>query len=166
MAKTTTKPVDDLIEMTQDAHDELTKELQYRKDILREEIAKEISEARELGDLSENHAYSVAMEKKEQNENRITELEDMLKKAKVVTGSDAGNIVRVGKTVEIENLEKKEKRIVTLVGSEETQSAEPNEGKISVDSPIGKAIFNAKVGDEVEVHLPTKVVKYRIIKFI
>lgn len=165
MAKTTIKPEEDQIEMTQDAFDELSKELQYRKDILREEIAKEIAEARELGDLSENHAYSVAMEKKEQNENRITELEDMLKKAKVVT-SAAGNVVRVGKTVEIENLERKEKRIVTLVGSEETQSAEPNEGKISVDSPIGKAILNAKVGDEVEVHLPSKVVKYKIIKFI
>lgn len=165
MAKTTIKPEEDQIEMTQDAFDELSKELQYRKDILREEIAKEIAEARELGDLSENHAYSVAMEKKEQNENRITELEDMLKKANVVTSS-AGNVVRVGKTVEIENLERKEKRIVTLVGSEETQSAEPNEGKISVDSPIGKAILNAKVGDEVEVHLPSKVVKYKIIKFI
>ncbi|MBE0574215.1 hypothetical protein IH575_04920, partial [Candidatus Dojkabacteria bacterium] len=66
------------ITMTQASFDELSKELAYRKDVLRLEIAEEIAAARELGDLSENHAYTVAMDKKEMNENRINELESIL----------------------------------------------------------------------------------------
>lgn len=157
----------DIIIITKESYDELVNELDYRQNVLREQIADEISTARQLGDLSENHAYSVAMEKKELNENRIKDLEIMIKKSKIVSESDTkGNLVRMGRTVEIENQQNKRKRIVKLVGSEETQSAAPEEGKISVDSPIGMAITNSKVGDVVEVALPTGKVPFKIVRFV
>lgn len=154
---------DELV-ITQEAYDEFKVELKYRTEDLRDEIAKEIAEARELGDLSENYAYSIAMEKKEINENRILELEDMIKNAKVVKNSKNNKVVRVGTTLEIENLDNATRKTVTLVGSEESKSAEPGEGKISSDSPIGSAILNAREGDVVTVKLPTKDIKFKILK--
>jgi transcription elongation factor GreA len=94
---------DDVLEITKEAFEELQTELEQRKNKLREEIAAEIKEARELGDLSENHAYSTAMEKKELNENRIAELESMLKNAKVASGSKSSKVARVGRSIEILN---------------------------------------------------------------
>lgn len=168
--KKATKQNENQITMTQASFDELTKELNYRKEDLRTEIAEEIAAARDLGDLSENHAYTVAMEKKEMNENRINELESILALVFIVeenskTSSD--NFVNVGESVELENVESKQKRIITLVGSEESRAANPTEGKISTDSPIGKAVFNSKIGDLVEVNLPNgKVIQYKINKFV
>ena len=166
--KKTTKQSENQITMTQSSFDELKKELNYRIEELRPEIAEEISAARELGDLSENHAYTVAMEKKEMNENRINELESIIALVFIVdetTNSD--DIVNVGETIEIENIENSQKRNIVLVGSEESKSANPTEGKLSTDSPIGKAVLNAKIGDVVEVRLPSgKVNQYKINKFI
>ena len=153
------------LKMTQPAYDELVVELNNRKEVLRKEIADEISAARELGDLSENHAYTVAMEKKEMNENRILEIEDILAVVEIVNENTSNNIVEVGDSVKIQNLDGDEKRTVTLVGSEETKAANPLEGKISVDSPIGKAIYNAQIGETVEVVLPLKTIKYKIIGY-
>ncbi len=154
------------IKMTQSAYDELVKELDNRQNTLRKEIADEIAVARDLGDLSENHAYQVAMEKKDLNENRISEIEDILKLAKIVEVNKSDDIVSVGETVEISNLETKQSKVITLVGSEETRSANPMEGKISTDSPIGKAVNNARIGEVVEVVLPTRKVSYKIVKFV
>ena len=154
-----------VLKMTQSSYDELVKELNQRKEVIRKEIADEIASARELGDLSENHAYTVAMEKKEMNENKILEIEDILAVVKIVKESTSDDIVNVGDTVEIMNIDSKEKRIVTLVGSEETKAANPAEGKISVDSPIGKAIYNASLGDTVEVKLPLSKTLYKIVKY-
>lgn len=161
-AKTSTTVV---LKMTQQSYDQLVVELNNRKEVLRKDIADEISAARELGDLSENHAYTVAMEKKEMNENRILEIEDILAVVEIVNESTSNNIVDVGDTVQIQNMDSDEKRIVTLVGSEETKAANPLEGKISVDSPIGKAIYNAQIGQTVEVSLPLKTIQYKIIKY-
>jgi|SRR5690606_9365438 len=153
------------LQMTQSAYDELVRELEHRKTTLRKEIADEISAARELGDLSENHAYTVAMEKKEMNENRILEIEDILAIVEIVNESVEDDTVNVGDTVEILNVESNEKRIVTLVGSEETKAANPLEGKISVDSPIGKALHNAKIGESVDIVLPMKTTTYKILGY-
>lgn len=155
-----------LMEMTQDAYDELKKELKERKSKFRKEIAQEISNARELGDLSENHAYTVAMEKKDLNEARIADLEDMIKNAKVVKTSTQTNVVRVGNKVEIENIASNSIKTVILVGTEETRSAEPGEGKISVDSPIGKAIVNSKIGETVVAKLPAREIEFKVLRFV
>lgn len=156
----------DVIQMTQAAYDELLKELEHRKTVERESIAKDISAARELGDLSENHAYTVAMEKKDMNENRISDLEDLIKNVQIVAQSSSKNLVTIGSTVEITNLKTKAKRKLTLTGSQETEAADPRENKISKDSPIGRALLNSKVGDVVHVELPMGQVEYKIEKLV
>lgn len=165
MAKTKQVGVEeDLFELTQAAYDELVKELEERTNVEREEIAKEIAEARELGDLRENHAYSVAMEKKDMNESRISILEDMIKRSKIIHANGSNNIATIGKKVQITNVEDKSVREITLVGSEETQAANPTAGNVSIDSPIGKAVYNARIDEEVTVELPNRKVKYKITK--
>ncbi len=167
--KKATKQNENQITMTQGSYNELVKELKHRIEVLRPEIAEEISAARELGDLSENHAYTVAMEKKEMNENRINELESITALVFIVDEqtTNTDNIVNVGETIEIENVENNVTRNIVLVGSEESKSANPAEGKLSTDSPIGKAVLNAKIGDVVDVKLPSgKVNQYKINKFV
>jgi transcription elongation factor GreA len=164
--KKTNTQNEDFIEMTQESFDELQRELEHRTTVLRKEIATEIAKARDLGDLSENFPYQAAMEKKELNENRIADLKNMIRKAKIIQASSNKQVVRMGSTVEIENLSNGNKRIITLVGSEETLSAAPEEGKISIDSPVGQALNNAKIGDVVTVKLPARDVQYKILRFV
>lgn len=163
-AKKATQTNENVLSMNQDSYDELKKELENRITNIRKDIADEIKAAMELGDLSENHAYTVAMDKKEMNENRILELEDILAIAKIVTSNASDNVVNIGEPVELLNVDTKEKRIVVLVGTEESKTANSLEGKISIDSPVGKAIHNAMFGDTVEVHLSRGAVKYKIGK--
>jgi transcription elongation factor GreA len=153
-----------IITVTQEAYDEMLAELKELINVKRPEIADRLKDARSLGDLKENYDYTSAMEEKELNESRIAELEDRIKKAQVVKSIKTDNVVQIGERIEILNCESNEKRIVVLVGSEETQAANPLEGKLSIDSPIGKAILNARVGDEVDVKLPGKTVKYKVLK--
>ncbi len=164
MSRKKSQQEDEVIQMTQASYDELVKELEQRKTIEREEIAKEISAARELGDLSENHAYTVAMEKKDMNENRITDLESLIKNVQIVKASSSNSIVTIGSKVKITNLKNKQSKDIVLTGSEETEAADPREGKISIDSPIGQAILNSKKGDVVHVDLPVGQVEYKIDK--
>ena len=150
--------------MTQGSYDELVKELEFRKSTERENIAKEISAARELGDLSENHAYTVAMEKKDMNENRISDLESLIKNVQIVKTAGSSTLVTIGSKVTVTNLKNKKSRTLILTGSEQTEAADPSEGKVSIDSPIGKGILNAKKGDIVHVELPIGTVEYKIDK--
>lgn len=153
------------IKMTQEAYDELVQELEMRKTTERERIAKAIADARELGDLSENHAYTIAMEDKDLNEARIADLEELIKNVEIVTAEDTpSSIVSIGNTVSIKNLATSQLKKVQIVGGQETEAADPEAGKISSDSPIGAAIMNKRVGDIVEVSLPTGTIKYRVEK--
>jgi transcription elongation factor GreA len=163
-AKKATQTTENVLTMNQDSFDELKRELDNRINNVRKDIADEIKAAMELGDLSENHAYTVAMDKKEMNENRILELEDILAIAKIVTSNTSDNVVNIGEPVELQNLETKESRVVILVGTEESKTANPLEGKLSIDSPVGKAIHNAMIGDTVDVVLSKGVVKYKILR--
>ncbi|MCA9379385.1 transcription elongation factor GreA [Candidatus Dojkabacteria bacterium] len=164
--KTTKTQEPEILIVTQEGYDDMVRELAQRKDVLRAEIAKEISVARDLGDLSENQAYTDAMEKKEMNENRIDKLDYLLSIAQVGTTNANDDIVRIGSTVEIEKVGAgaKGKKIITLVGKEETQEADSQAGKISVDSPVGKAVNAARIGDTVTVQLPQANVQYKILR--
>ena len=155
----------DVLYVTQEGYDEMMRELEQRKGTLRDEIASQISAARDLGDLSENQAYSEAMERKELNDNRIDELEYMISIAEIIDASVEDNYIGIGHSIEIQKLGG-EKRVVTLVGKEAAQQADPTVGKISIDSPIGKALNSAQVGDTVSVNLPTGEVKYKILKMV
>ena len=150
------------VQLTQAGLDELVQELADRKQ-KQLEIASEIQEAKELGDLKENEPYAEAMKKKEINDARIDELEYVISKAQVVESSAKG-IAGIGSTVEIQRVGSKAIKTIKLVGKEESQEADPSEGKVSIDSPVGNALNSAKTGDTVKVALPVGEVSYKVLK--
>lgn len=152
----------DSLMVTASGMEEMLAEIEERKQ-KQIEIAKEIDEARRLGDLKENAPYQEAMQKKEINDARLEELEYKASIAQVVESGDNG-IVGVGSVVEIESVKNSRTKTVTLVGRQAAQEADPREGKVSIDSPIGSALMGKKKGDEVEVDLPIGAVTYRIKK--
>jgi len=138
--------------------EKLKKELEERKNVIRPEIAAKISQAKELGDLSENAEYIEAKEMQAFNEGRIEELEDLIKNAVIISHQD-GEVVAVGSTVRVSS-PKGEFRF-TIVGASESA---PAQGFISNESPLGSAFLGHKKGDEVEVRIPSGTVKYKILE--
>ena len=133
-------------------YDELTK-------VKRTQITKRIQTAREFGDLSENSEYDAAKEEQSLLETRITQLEDVLKRAQIIEPVKKADFVVIGSTivVEIEG----EKDEFTIVG---TIEADPSKKKISNESPVGTAMLGAKVGEVVEVVTPIIRAKYKILE--
>jgi transcription elongation factor GreA len=136
--------------------DELKAELEVFKTERRREVADRLREAKELGDLSENTAYDEARLEQERVETRIVELEEMIKHAQIITHTK-GDTVSIGSTVSVKKGTKTAS--YEIVGSEE---ADPLEGKISNESPLGKAFLGAKKGDKVSVITPSGVMHYEI----
>jgi len=139
--------------------EELKSELIELKTIKRVEVAERLKRAKEYGDLSENTEYSEVKEQKETLESRIDELEDMIKNASIIKKTASQEFVDIGCEVEVEHKDKIKKFI--MVGSSE---AKPENGLISNDSPIGRAIIGKKVGDSVKVKTPIGEIIYKIIK--
>ncbi len=148
--------------LSPEAYKKLKEELEYLKTVKRKEIIQKIQEAKELGDLSENAAYQEAKEAQSVLETRIIELEEFLKNASIIQKKKSGK-VELGSTVEVEGVisGKKVRRKFTIVGSHETQ---PQEGKISNESPLGQAFLGKGVGEEVIVKTPDGEIKYKILK--
>lgn len=145
-----------LYQITQDGKKELEIELKELKS-QRIEIAEKISNARDFGDLSENAEYDAAREEQGILESRIAEIEDILQNASVIKGGSKSK-VGLGSHVEIKSGNKSYS--YTIVGPVE---ADPLEGKISNESPIGQALFGKKVGDSVEIKTPKGSVSYNIV---
>lgn len=138
----------------------LEDELKRRKEETRKEIALRIEEAKELGDLSENSEYQTAREDQSMNEMRIAEVEKVLKEAVVIDDRHKrSDKVCVGSTVVVE-IDGKE-FTYTINGSRE---ADPANGSVSNESPIGQALLDAKAGDVVEYDTPEGPVKCKVIK--
>lgn len=150
---------DNSLTFTEEGLKNIEEELEDRKTNVRTKIADDIDKAREQGDLSENAAYKAALEAKEFNENRITELEDMLNRATISEKAEKG-LVGIGVKVKLQNLSNNSEYEFDIVGQSE---ADPVNKKISIESPIGAAIKGKKKGDEVVVDLPTGEVKYKIL---
>ena len=144
--------------ITQEGLEKLKKELDELRSVKRQEIVRRIERAKELGDLSENSEYQEAKESQAANEARIAELEELVRRAVIITRSQTG-VAEIGSTITAKNDGTVEK--YTIVGSEE---ANPRGGKISNESPIGKAFLKKKVGDKVDLETPSGVRKYTIIK--
>lgn len=144
--------------VSQSGLDELKKELEYRIKSLRPEIAQRISDAKEMGDLSENFAYHEARDQQGQNESRIVQLQDMISNAVVVEEKKGGSI-GLGSTFRAKtgSLEK----TFEIVGENE---ASPMEGKISNVSPMGSAFLGKSVGEKVEVKAPSGIITYEILE--
>lgn len=149
--------------VTKEGLKKLKEELENLKTVRRKEVAQRLKEAISYGDLSENSEYEEAKNEQAFVEGRIIELERKIKSAKVISESE-GKVkeVNVGNTVTIRNITfGDEEETYTIVGATE---ADPFENKISNESPIGKALLMHARGDEVEVHSPSGVVRYEIVK--
>jgi transcription elongation factor GreA len=144
-------------QITQEGKSELTAELEELKSG-RAEIAEKIAAARDLGDLSENADYDAARDEQGQAETRIAEIEDILQNAQIIAAKKTDKIV-VGSKVELKNGGKDVN--YQIVGPVE---ADPLDGKISNESPIGQALLGKKVGDQVEIKTPKTTTKYTIKK--
>jgi transcription elongation factor GreA len=141
---------------------DLRAELEDLKVNKRKEIAAKIKEAREQGDLSENAEYDAAKEEQRDNEHRIEEIEAILKNAEVYLEEDvAKDAVGLGSTVTLLDIEYNEEVTYKIVGSTEVDSLN---GKISNESPVGKALIGAKKGATINVDTPSGTIKYKIVK--
>ena len=138
-------------QLTQEGINKIKEELAYLKDVKRPENLEALKEARAQGDLSENADYDSARNEQARIEARIAEIETILKNVKVIR-TTSEDIVTIGKKVTVEFLASKKRNTFSLVGSIE---ADPMEQKISVESPLGKAMLNKVEGDKVEVKTET-----------
>ena len=146
--------------ITEEGLKKLQEELDYLKNTKRKEIAERIRDAKELGDLSENAEYTEAKEEQSFVENRVLELESITRNVQLIKKSKKANQVDVGSTIEVENAEGT-KMTYTIVGSNE---ANPVEGLISNESPIGKAFLGKKVGEDAEVEAPSGKITFKVVK--
>lgn len=141
----------------------IEEEIEYRKLVVRKEAIEAVKEARAQGDLSENFEYYAAKKDKNKNESRIRYLERMLKTAYIVSDESKQDEVGINNTVELYMEEDDETEVYRLVTSIRGSSLN---GRISIESPIGKAIFRRKVGDRVEVNVNDNYSYYVVIKSI
>lgn len=140
----------------------LQDELQDLEVVQLKEVAQKIKEAREQGDLSENAEYDAAKDEQRDIEARIEELEKILKNAEVVVEDEVDlDRINIGCQVKILDLEYDEELYYKIVGSTEANSLK---GKISNESPVGKALIGAKIGDIVEVETQAGVIKYKVLE--
>ncbi len=137
-------------------------ELKERKTVMRPEIVESIAVAREHGDLKENAEYHAAKEQQSFNEGRIKELEGAIGAAQIIDPSQfSGDQVKFGAQVLIVDEETDEERTVTIVGEYETDA---DNGKISITSPVARALIGKSVGDSVKVVTPKGGVDYEILE--
>lgn len=144
-----------LYHLTSEGKKELETELEELKG-RRGDVAEKIANARDYGDLSENAEYDAAREEQAQVESRIAEIEDILKNADIIKVGKSNGTIRVGSTVELINGKTVTYRIVGPV------EADPLEGKISNESPIGSALMGKKVGDKVSIETPKGTAHYTV----
>lgn len=143
--------------LTKEGFLKLSEELAYLKTEKRKELAERLRRAIALGDLSENFEYSAAKDDQSMAEQRIAELEDLLASAKIVESTHTGDTIQLGSRVTIATGEKELHLTVT-----DSESANPLEKKISVESPLGFALIGKKVGEKVTVHTPNGEQTYSI----
>ncbi|MDB5599210.1 MAG: greA [Xanthobacteraceae bacterium] len=152
----------DMIPMTAAGYATLESELKQRQQIERPRIIQQITEARSHGDLSENAEYHAAKEAQSHNEGRIAELEDKLARAEVIDVSKlSGDTIKFGAKVTLVDEDTEEKRVWTLVGEPE---ADAKIGKISITSPLARALVGKTKGSSVEVLTPGGAKAYEILK--
>lgn len=145
--------------ITKEGLEKLQKELHELKTVRRKEVIERIQTAKELGDLSENAEYSDAKEEQSFIEGRILELENFIRKAIIIDSTNKGTVV-LGSTIAVECEGENNKREYTIVGSNE---ANPNIGRISNESPLGKAFLGKKLNETVEVIIPKGIIICKII---
>ena len=147
--------------LTYEGLKKMEEDLEELKTVKRKEVAERIKEALAFGDISENSEYDEAKNEQAQLEERIAKIENTLRNAKIIDEDEIEtDIVSVGSKVVIYDVEYDEEIEYTIVGSAE---ADPFEGKISNESPVGDALLGNKIGDTIDVQAPDGIVQYKII---
>jgi transcription elongation factor GreA len=149
------------VPMTGKGFDTLKEELRWRQQEERPRIIEAIAEARSHGDLSENAEYHAAKEAQSLNEGRVSELEDLVARADVIDISKlSGDKIKFGATVVLVDEDTEEKKTYQIVGDQE---ADVKAGRISISSPIARALIGKEVGDAIEVNAPGGARGYEIV---
>jgi transcription elongation factor GreA len=146
-----------LFNLTREGADELRQELD-KLIAQRVVIADRIKQARELGDLSENAEYQTAREDQDRLESKISELDHVLSNMQIIKKPKTDGQVRLGSTVSLKAGSKT--KTFQIVG---TMEADPSNGKVSDESPIGKALLGKKSGDKAEIKTPTETISYTVV---
>lgn len=150
--------------MTKEGLAKFEAELNNLRTVRLKEIAQTIKEAKEQGDLSENAEYDAARDEQRDIVARIEELEELLKNVEIIDETDTDpNTVNVGKTVRLLDIELDEEVVYTIVGTSEVNSLE---GRISGESPVGKAIIGARVDEIVVAETPAGSFEYKILEIV
>lgn len=146
--------------LTADGLAKLERELEHLKTVRRREVAQRIKTALEFGDISENSEYDDAKNEQAFIEGRILSLEKMLRNSRIVDESSIDpNVVAIGSKVGVKELDSGESMVYVVVGSAE---ADPNENRISSESPVGRALLGKRVGDVVHVEVPAGTLGFEI----
>ena len=152
--------------LSRESLEKFKKELEYLKTVKRKEIAKKLEQAISFGDLTENAAYHEAKESQAFLEGKILELDDLIRNAEIIEKNEKGGWVQIGSAVYLNNLVEKKELFKKPEKFEIVSPAEadPLTGKISSESPLGKALLDKPKGAIVEVLTPTGKIKYKIMK--
>ncbi len=148
------------VHVSKEGYKKLEEELNYLVSVRRSEVAEQLKEARSYGDLSENAEYDEAKNAQALLEARINELETQISNAVIVEAANADEI-SIGSKIKLLDLETNEIEELEIVGSTES---DPDNGRISDESPIGKAVLKKKLGDTVEVQAPIGVLKFEVVE--
>jgi transcription elongation factor GreA len=151
---------DKKVMLTEDGYNQLVEKLKYKKEVERMQVAERLRAAIALGDLSENSEYDDAKNQQAFLEGEIQELENKIRNSEIIKAGST-DMVQMGSHVTVKDLEFDEAETFMLVGSTE---ADPDEGKISNESPLGAALLGQKVGATVDVHAPAGIIKYQIVE--
>ena len=151
---------DDKQYLSKEKFEELSQELQTLKTVRRKEIAEKLEYAKSLGDLSENAEYQEARDEQAAIEDRIMNLEEIIKSAEIVLNKKSGKVI-VGSKVTVQKVGDSKKNEFQLVGSEE---ADMSTGKISNQSPIGSCLLGSEKGDVLKCETPNGKVSFKVIE--
>ncbi|MCR5035019.1 MAG: transcription elongation factor GreA [Clostridia bacterium] len=148
--------------LTQEGYDNIVAEYDELVSVRRAEVAARIKEAISYGDISENAEYDSAKNEQAELEERIHQLEEMLRKAKIVQEEDVkGDKVNIGLKVTVKDIDTGDKEVFSIVGATES---DPFNGKISTESSVGKALIGKKKGETVAIEVPDGIINYKIMK--
>ena len=151
---------DKKILLTQDGYNKLVEKLDYMKSVRRIEISERLKAAIALGDLSENSEYDDAKNEQGRLESEISELEAKLRNSDIIQAAASTGKVMIGSTVTVRDVELDMEETYMIVGSTE---ADPDNNKISDESPLGAALLNKSAGVTVQVHAPAGVIDFEIL---
>ena len=147
--------------LTREGYEKISAEYDELVSVKRAEVAERIKEAREFGDISENAEYDAAKNEQAELEERITKLENMMRKAKIIEeGKSPRGKVNIGSKVTVKDTKTRKTQDFIIVGATE---ADPFEGKISNESKVGEDLIGAKVGDKVDIEAPKGKIRYEVI---